>query len=186
MESDPKQLWQGQKKEISTMTLERVRERARVLRAKTRRALLGWIALPLLIAGFGGWVVVKVNGGVEQQAAMGLALGWSLVGLYFAQRGMWSTASPEETGVRTGLESYRREVERRRLLPQRFLGWLFGPLLLAIVAFVAPLVSRGMIMRMIPFLSLVVLWIVAVFVMRALDQRELAREIDVLRELEKG
>jgi len=117
---------------------------------------------------------------------MGFALVWSLGGLYFAQRGMWSPAAPDETGMRPGLESYRREVERRQLLPQRFLIWLFGPLLLATAAFVAPLLSRGMITRMIPFLSLLAIWIGAVFVMRVFYQRELAREIEVLREIEKG
>lgn len=39
---------------------------------------------------------------------------------------------------------------------------------------------------MIPFLSLLAIWIGAVFVMRVFYQRELAREIEVLREIEKG
>lgn len=128
---------------------------------------------------------MKVNGGMGQQAAMGLALVWSLAGLYFAQRGMWSTASPEEFGMRTGLESYRREVERRRMVARRFLVWVFGPLLLAIAAFVGPLLLHGMVLRMIPFLALVIVWVGSVFVIRILDQRELAREIDLLQAIER-
>ncbi len=181
MENDPKQLWQGQKTEVSTITLELVRERARELRAKTRNALLGWMALPLVVAGFGGWAVVTVKGGTGQQVATGIAFAWSVAGLYFARRGM-----RDEAGMRTGLESYRRELERRRILHSRALRWVFGPLLLSIGAFVAPLASQGMILRMIPFLSLVAIWIGAVFVMRVLEERELARELDVLREIEKG
>lgn len=63
MQSDPKRVWQDQETE-ATMTLERVREKAQALRGKTRRALFGWIAQPLLIAGprQGEWRVGAASG----------------------------------------------------------------------------------------------------------------------------
>jgi len=74
--------------------------------------------------------------------------------------------------------------------------WHFGPVVLAIAILIVLLAtlgtgSRGMLLKeallnMIPFLTLIVIWISAVFVIRMRQQRELQREIDELNEMEKA
>ncbi|MGA3185820.1 MAG: hypothetical protein ABSF22_01805 [Bryobacteraceae bacterium] len=96
---------------------------------------------------------------------------------------------PGDTALSTGLESYRREVERRRALSGRFLWWFLAPVVLALAAFTVPVISVGIrtgtLVRMIPFLVLLALWIVGVCVRRIMDRWELRREIDQLNEIER-
>jgi hypothetical protein len=103
---------------------------------------------------------------------------------------MWSATLPGEAASGTGLDSYRREVERRRYLYGRFLMWTLGPLVLAIATFTLPLViigiKRGVLLNMIPFLALLIIWIVGIFVVRTRDRRELQHEIDELSNIERA
>ena len=99
---------------------------------------------------------------------------------------MWSATLPEDRALSTGLESYRLEIERRRSLSSRFLLWTFGPVVLALATFVVPLLYQGMLSNMIPFLSLLFIWVVSVFVIRMRDQRELQREIGELNDIERA
>jgi hypothetical protein len=68
--------------------------------------------------------------------------------------------------------------------------WSFGPLLLAIgtvVLAVATIVisGRGKFLSAMPFMALVIIWIVWYFVVRVREQRELQREIDGLNDIER-
>ena len=95
---------------------------------------------------------------------------------------------PGDAALSTGLQSYRREIARRRDLFQRVLLWSFAPVLLAIGTFVVALAKvsdRGIFPNALPFMTLVVIWIVAFFVIRMREQRELQREIDELNEIER-
>jgi len=118
------------------------------------------------------------------------ALAWSLVGLYFLNRGMWSTVMPGDAGLSTGLEFCREEIERRRNLLRRVLLWSLSPVLMAIATFVLALAmvgtkDKGLFPNAVPFLALVVAWIMSYFVMRARELRELRREIDEWNDLER-
>jgi Flp pilus assembly protein TadB len=172
------------------MTLEKIRQKTKELHAKTRRALLRGMTVPLLVAGISGWVIAQLHGGPVLRAVFAFAIVWSLAGQYFLNRGMWSATLPGDAASSTGLESYRREVERRRYLSGRFLLWSLGPVVLAIATLIVPLLSlgirKGMLLNMIPFLALVIIWIVSVFVIRMRDQRELQREIDELKDIERA
>ncbi len=118
-----------------------------------------------------------------------IAIAWSLAGQYFLKRGVWSATLPRDAALSTGLESYRREVERRRYISGHFLLWSLAPVVLALATFIVPLLNLGirkeMLFNMIPFLVLSVLWIAGVFVIRVRDQRELQREIDELNDIER-
>jgi hypothetical protein len=170
------------------MTLEKIRQKTQQLHAKTRRALLRGITVPLVIVFLSGYAIAWVDGPVVR-AVFAFAIAWSLAGQYFLNRGMWSAPSSVEPVSGTGLESYRREVERRRMLSRRFLGWFLAPVISALAAFTAPLLNlairKGMLRNTIPFLALLAIWIVSVFVRRIIDQRELRREIDELNAMEK-
>jgi hypothetical protein len=185
-ENDLRIVWQNQPTEPSVMTLEKIRQKVRELHAKTRKQLLGNFAVLLIVVAFYGY-------GVKQfpalQPLFALPIVWSLAGLYFLNRGMWSAAMPGDAALSTGLEFYRREIERRRLYFRRVLLWAFGPVLLAIGTFILALAievkDRGIFPNAVPFMTLVVVWIAAYFVIRMREQRELQREIDLLNDIER-
>lgn len=187
--NDPRAIWQDQPTEPSTMTLEKIRRKTRELHAKTRRALLQGITVPLMVIFVAGYGIAWFDGPLLR-AAFAFALAWSLAGQYFLHRGMWSATPPGDAALSTGLESYRREVERRRDLSSRFLSWALAPAVFAIGSLVAPLLSlgirQGMLLKMTPFLSLLVIWIVSVFVVRMRNRRELQREIQQLNDIERA
>ncbi|HLK67397.1 MAG TPA: hypothetical protein VKU19_28370 [Bryobacteraceae bacterium] len=194
MRNDPsrdelKNTWQNQATEIPTMTLKLIQSKARGLRAKTRKQLLGTLAGPAATAAF--YVMgIREFPTLETtpQLLFGFACGWSLAGLYFLNRGMWSAAMPGDAGLSTGLEFCRQELERRRRLLSRILIWSFGPVLLAIATFILALAmmgttGRGILPNGLPFLVLVAVWIVSYFAIRLRDQRELKHEIDELSDI---
>jgi hypothetical protein len=191
--NDPRAVWQNQPTEPSAMTLEKIRKKTQELHAKTRRELIKSIAGPLIVVAICGFGIRLPD--PVLRAILAFAIAWSLTGQYFLNRGMWSATLPGDAALRTGLESYRREVERRRFLFSRIMLWHFGPVVFAIAILVVVIANlgignRGMLLKealfnMSPFLTLIVIWIAAVFVIRMRQQRELQREIDELREIEK-
>jgi len=90
-------------------------------------------------------------------------------------------------GFSTGLEFCRREIERQRDYLRRVVLWGFGPVILAIGTFVLALAlaaGRGIFPKAMPFMTLVVVWIVAYFAIRMRQQRGLQREIEELNKIE--
>jgi hypothetical protein len=188
---DPKTIWQNQPTGTSTMTLKLIRFKARELQAKTRRQLLGTAAGPLAAAFF---YAFGIRAFAPLQSILhplfAFALLWSLIGLYFINRGMWSTVMPGDAALITGLQFCREEIKRRRNLLRRVLVWSFGPILLALATFILALVmvtgkDRSLLPDGLPFLALVAAWIIGYFAMRVRERQELKREIDELNDLEK-
>jgi hypothetical protein len=187
-QNDPRKIWQNQPKEISTVTLKMIRMKVQDLHTKTRRALWGIWAGPITVGFFSAYGIKLVHGVFPVlEAAFVFAIVWSLAGIYFLNRGMRSEAMPGDAALSTGLEFYRREIERQRALYGRGLLWSFGPIVLALGTFIlfavivvgAKIFPNGM-----PFLILVVVWFVAVFVLRMRARRELQRESDDLKDIE--
>ena len=188
---DARAIWQGQPTERFVMSEADIRRMARELRSKTRRQLWGTLAGPLA-AGFFCAFSLKSFPGLRGllEPLFGIALAWSLAGLYFLNRRMWSPALAEDAGASTGLEFCRQELERRRRVLGRVLFWSFGPMLLAIGIFILALArigtaGHGLIPNALPFLGLVVLWIGGYFVARVREQRQLQRELAELGEIER-
>jgi hypothetical protein len=188
---DAKNVWLNQPTEVRAMTVKLIQQRSRDLRTRTRRKVLGTLAGPLAVGLF--YAMGRQQFAALQPVLQPLfvfALGWGLVGLYFLNRGMWSAVTPEDVGISTGLEFCRREIERQRDLARRLLLWSLGPILLAIGAFILALAmvgtrDRGTFPNGLPFLAIVVIWIVAYFIFRWREQRDLRREIDELDDIEK-
>lgn len=192
--NDPKTIWQNQPTEPSAMTLEKIRQKTQELHAKTRRKLLGNVVVPFFVVAFYGFSMKQFHDPVLR-SMFAFAIAWSLAGLYFLNRGMWSGMLPADAASSTGLECYRREVERRRSLSSRFMLWGLGPVIFAIATLIMLILSLGTgsgislsraLRNMTPFLTLLVLWLVGVFVIRMRDQRELQREIDELNDIERA
>jgi hypothetical protein len=80
------------------------------------------------------------------------------------------------------------EIRRQRDVLRKSLVWSFGPILLAIGTFVLALAmvgrrDRGIFPNGLPFLILVVAWIVAYLIIGLHQQRTLQRELDELSEI---
>ena len=187
-ENDPRKIWQDQPKEISTVTLKMIRMKVQDLHAKTRRNMLGIWAGPLAVGGFSAYGIKLVHGVFPVlEVTFVIAIVWSLAGVYFFSRGMWSAAMPGDAALSTGIEFYRREIERHRALYGRVLLWSLGPIVLALAAFILFLVivGRGEIFtKGLPFLILIVIWFGAYFFLRMRAWRDLQREIDDLKDIE--
>jgi hypothetical protein len=185
--NNPRSVWRNQPTEPSVMSPETIQQRVRQLRAKTHRQLLGNLALLLFVLAF---YVLSMKHFPALEPLLLVAIAWSLAGLYFLNRGMWPAAMPGDAALTTGLEFYRREIDRRRHLFRRTLLWSFGPLVLALGTFLLALSiqvkGRGIFPNAMPFMTLVVVWIVAYFVVRMREQRELEREADQLNQIESG
>ncbi len=189
-ENGVRTIWLNQPTEKPTMISKLIEQRSRKLRAKTRRKLIGTIAGPL-VAGIFYAYSMKAFPALRQvlQPPFAFAVAWGLAGLYFLNRGMWSAVMPGDLGLNTGLEVCRLEIERQRDLVRRSLVWSFGPAMLATATFVLALAlvstrERGIIPNGLPFLIVLVVWIVSFFVIRLREQRELQREIDELKDIE--
>lgn len=194
MGEDPKSIWQSQNTETSAMkiNMKLIEWKARELHKKMRKQLLGTFAGPLVVLFF---YFFNTRAFPAERQAIGLfsalALAWSLIGLYFLNKGMWSAMMPADAGFSTGVEFCRQELERRRRLLGRVLVWSFAPALFAIGSCVLALLTVGNVdhrdfSKALPFLMLVLVWITAYFVLRLRERRTLQREIDELNQIEKA
>jgi hypothetical protein len=188
--SDPKQVWQSQTPETNAMTLKLIEWKARELRAKTRRKLLGTLTGPLIVGFLYAFARKEFPGerGILDPLFI-CAFVWSIAGLYVLSRGMQSATFPADAGLSGGLQFSLGELERRRILVQRSLLWSFGPLVLAVGVFVLALALVGrhrFFPRALPFMTLIVVWIIGHFVSRRHEQRGLQYEINELKEFERG
>jgi hypothetical protein len=185
-------IWLSQPTEKTTMMISKlIEQRSRTLRAKTRRGLIGTLAAPLAA---GIFYVYSMKEGFPAlryvlQPSIAFALAWSLAGVYFLNRGMWSAVMPGDLGLNTGLKACRLEIERQRDLLHRSLVWSFGPIMLTVATFIVALAlvpprGRGIFPNGLPLLIVLVVWVVLFFVIRLRQQRELQREIDELKDIE--
>jgi len=185
--NDPKTIWQNQPTEPSKMTLVMIRHKTQQLQQKTRRELFAEIAAAVFMVAFYGFCIWWIHT-AALRAVFALAIAWTLAGQYFVDRRNLSDAEQLEVSQGTSLESYRREVERRRYLSSRFLLWSFAPGMLGLGAFCAHLLiwTHGFVFSTAPFFTLLGLWFVLLFLQKMRQQRDLQREIDQLNEVERS
>lgn len=182
----PKKIWQDQPKEALPMTLEMIRQRASEARSKTHRELYGSIATVLIVIGISVFGIQHASHAAVRVAFV-FAIVWALAGQGLLHWGMWSASQPADATLKTGLEFYRRELQRQQDVIGRILRWSFGPVILSIGILILVLVEmatgRSLPIRSVaPFASLIVIWLIAFFVRRSRGQRKLQREIDVLKD----
>jgi hypothetical protein len=168
------------------MTLEKIHQKVRELNAKTRQELIKAIAAPVLVVVISCLAFAQAHD-PEQIWMLAFAFAWSLVGQSALHRGMRLATLPGDAAMTAALEYYRREVERKRALYRRALLWSFGPIVLALGAFCLTFArNRELLPRALPFMTLIVVWIAAFFVLRMRAQKDLQREIDDLKNVERN
>ena len=102
--SDPKSIWQNQPAETSKVTMMLIRQRARDLHTKTRRALIG-TAISHLIA-FVCCVAGAFLGGGRwpgQRMAFGAGIVYTLIAAVMVNRKMWNAPMPGDAGFAAAL-----------------------------------------------------------------------------------
>lgn len=189
-ENGVRTIWLNQPTEKPAMISKLIEQRSRKLREDTRRKLIGTVAGPFVVGILYAYSI-KEFPALRQvlQPSFAFAVAWGLTGLYFLNRGMWSAVMPGDAGLNTGLEVCRLEIERQRDLVRRLLVWSFGPAMLAVATFVLALAlvstrERGIFPNGLPFLILMVVWVVSWFAIKLREERGLQREIDELKDFE--
>lgn len=180
MADEWKDLWQGQPPEGARIVADVLRQRAAEAARKRRGERFGQsvrIALLSAIA-IGGIFFVDHT---PQRIAFGIAALWNLAGLI----GLWHGQRFSDNAELGSCVAFcRAELERRRHSLRAARLWQAGPVLLFIAALVYP--HLGFVQRMLPFLSLVGLWLILLVAQRHVQLRAVDREIEELKNLEKA
>jgi hypothetical protein len=180
-------IWRNQPKEDVAVNLEQiVSRRTKELDSSTRGEILTSICAALLFAGV---VLLRVTPSRDRllDAVLAAAGVWALLSLYLFRRHVWRREAHADAAAATGLEYYRKELERRRDHLKN--AWLWhGPLFLACLALIAILTGRSFLgidrlASVTPLLALLAGWIAFGVVQRVRQARALQREID---EIERG
>ena len=191
LENDPKEIWRGQPTESMEMKLgsHLLRQRAGDLRSKSRRELVNSIVLAVLIAAGSVYGSIWTDFPVAR-ALFAVTAAWVLIGQFFLHRTKRQALPPEDAGLRTSLDSCRRELERHIRFDRGALLWLHGPLFSAFGTLVGTLVAavagKGLLVKMAaPFLALLVTWTLCMVVFRQSQEREFRRAIEELDQIER-
>ena len=188
-ENELREIWRSQSTESMELKLgsHRLRQRARDLRSKSRRELLNSIALAALIAAGSVYGSIWTHSPVAR-ASFAVTAAWVLVGQFFLHRTKSQASPPEYAGMRTSLDSCRRELERHIRFDRGVHFWLGGPLILAFGTLIGTLVvavgGKGMLVKMAgPVLALLVVFAFSMVVFRRSQEREFRRAIEELTQI---
>lgn len=172
------------------MNLEQiVSRRTAELSSSTRSEILMSIGSALLLVGVVAWRLQIAHEGLLK-FGFAAAIAWVAISLYGFRRRIWRRDPSRDAVAATGLEYYRRELERRRNHLRN--GWLWhGPLALAAIIFIAILTGRANIAfqplrNVLPLLVLLAAWTGFGIWRRRLQAKDLQREIDELAPLGTG
>ncbi|HUI82513.1 MAG TPA: hypothetical protein VLY24_31540 [Bryobacteraceae bacterium] len=181
---DPGCMWRDQPEEELPVDLNAiVNRRAEEMASRTRSEILMSIVATLVLIGMVVWRLQIVHEGLLE-FGLAASIAWVAISLYSFRRRIWRETSRPDAFAATGLEHYRRELIRRR----DSLGnaWLWhGPLLLALLVFLAVLMGRANVAfrsleNVLPLLILLAAWIGFGIWRRRLQVRGIQQEIDEL------
>jgi hypothetical protein len=187
-ERDLAALWKDQPVETLAVNLENLRSRrARELYSSTRWEVVGSIAAALFLAGVVAWRFAGLSDRA-QQIGLAAVIAWVAISSYWFRKRIWREAPPAEAALAaTGLEYYRRELERRRDHLRN--AWLWhGPLALACLMLIAVLLGKSYmgverLWKALPLLVLLGIWTGFGWNRRRRMADEIQREIEELERL---
>jgi hypothetical protein len=165
------------------MNLEQIaKRRTEDLSSSTRSEILMSIGAALLFVAIVAWRIAPFHDRLPE-IGFGAVLAWVAISLYWFRHRIWGpNASPPDAVAATGLEYYRKELERRRDHLRN--PWLWhGPLFFACAVLVAILAAetfRGYqdLRNVLPLVVLLVIWTGYGVWRRRRQAGELQREID--------
>src|SRR5262245_9699493 len=181
-------VWRDQPEEKLSIVPERfVNRRTRDLSTSTRSEILASIGAALFFAAVIGWRFASVQARIPQLGFIAV-MAWVLISLYWFRDRIWRK-EPRDALAVTGLEYYRKELERRRDHLRSSWIW-YGPLFLAFLTLIA--ISTGQASLLIqpwrnvaPLVVLLAVWTGFGLGRRRRHANELQREIDEIRRTER-
>jgi hypothetical protein len=189
--NDPRNIWQNQPKEPFKMSVDEMRLRAQRFQTKARIQVVYSIMAGLSMCVFFAWNSVRSHE-VLSRVGFGVLSVWGIYAAYQAYKWIWPSNVRPDAPVRTSLEFYRSELERRRdyrLHVWRRSGFTFcfvGLGLALAPAFIAALDNPRVLLNGLPFFVLLAIWFVAFFYGKKRGRNKLQQEIDELRGFEAG
>ena len=187
---DPQKIWQNQTTEIPQMTLEEVHEvKAKALHRKTRWESIASPAAMILMC----MIVLAIAHGTVQRIACGLAILWTMIVQFPTIRRTWLRPPAGDEASLTSLEFYRRELQHRLAYfrkPWRVWGGIIVPVVLVAGALVYPGIiavaqKPALFINMVPFLTLMAIWVVLLFRITRQQVRQIQVELTELDALER-
>jgi len=181
-ENDIRSKWQNQPNETTRMSIEEIRQKAWKLQRKARREVLVLYGFALLFVVFFGMSFVKANDTLSR-AGFALMVVSALYFPYQAQKRLWPRSESTESASTTGLDFYRRELERRRDYWRHIWG-LLGPLFFSsgvvLLAVLKAMKNPGLWLNLLPFTLLLAIWAASFIPLRKRELRKIQREIDTV------
>jgi len=201
--NDPQNLWQSQPTEAFKMSADTLRLKAQRMEKKARLAVVWAAAIGIVLFLWFGWGFLRFAetfqsfrlgpvGFWTMRLGFGVLGLWALYSGYKAYRILWPTSAASDTDLKTTLQAYRQELEKRRDYSQNI--WLRSGLIvcfLGIAMVVTPVMARDirqplqLLLNVGPIFALFILWLAIFLLQRKRRQRKLQQEIDQLREFQK-
>ncbi len=122
-----KDVWQNQKPEGIHMSVDEIRSKAGSFRKKIYWRNVREYVAALVVVGFSAYMLSLTTGALMRAGFILVIAGVLYVVWHLYRKGS-SQSVPEETGMVSGLEYLRSELERQRRLLQSVWRWYLGPL----------------------------------------------------------
>jgi hypothetical protein len=180
---DPGAIWQDQPAEKLPVSLEQLmNRRARELHSGTRAETVMSIVAAVFFAAIVAWRLAWARNGF-QEVGLAAVVVWVLISMYwFRDRIRRAGPPPGDALAATGLEYYRKELERRRDHLRN--EWLWhGPLVLACLILVGVVAGRAFqglerLENAAPLILLLILWTGFSIRRRLRQASEVQQELD--------
>lgn len=188
--NDPRNIWQNQPTEPFKMSADQLRLKAQQRQRKAHFEAVYSIIIGLTLSVFFAWGSAR-GGEVFPRMGLGLLSLWCLYFAYHTYRWIWPGRLAPNGTLNTTLESYRRELEKRRdygrhIWRRAGLTFCFLGLAMVIVpALIKSLDDPRLLRNVAPVLVLLAIWFPTFFFIRKRKQRKLQREIEELRAFER-
>jgi hypothetical protein len=182
--TDPGALWRDQpKEEVAVNVSQIVNRRTEELSASTRSEILMSIGAAVLFVGVMASRLAPWNNRLLE-VGFGAVAVWVGISLYRFRRWAWRNQPPPDALASSGLEYYRRELERRRDHLRSAWVW-HGPLLLACFMLIGLVAARAYpgverLWSVLPLVVLLFAWTAFGVVRRLRQAKALQAEIDEL------
>jgi fatty acid desaturase len=192
---NPRDIWQGQKSENPTMSVEEIQEKVRKLRAKSRQEMVFNLAVATVCTLLFIRVFVFYVHSMYGRISWGLVIAGAFYMLgyvfYESVQTMRAERIDEDAGISSCLRFYRRTLERKRQHVRHMavaaVALVAGGIMAALpgVALILQHPDGSIWIRLAPFWMILGLWGFLYFIMRRRMRHEFRREFGMLETLER-